>query len=281
MACGEVGGTLAMEVCEPCPPADDAGSSEAPPINQAEALKKQHARKWESRLVKQKTLLGEILVRKWVSDSEPQVTIKLSDTATHICPFQDCGKAFSDAAGLRKHMHTHGEKQYVCQVEGCGKRFLDSSKLKRHSLTHTGERPYQCPFEGCGARLARHNRLLPVCVRARACLPATSPARPPTRPSLRHSPPLPALPPSFLPALPPFPVPRAFHWSTPVHTSRPCPLPSLYARSTLLSRMQASASLSTSTSARTCARTRANVRTSALTKTAASALRKSTISRRT
>ena len=54
-------------------------------------------------VMKQKTLLGEILVRKWVSDSEPQVTIKLSDTATHICPFQDCGKAFSDAAGLRKH----------------------------------------------------------------------------------------------------------------------------------------------------------------------------------
>ena len=71
-----------------------------------------------------------------------------------FCPLEGCGKAFSDAASLRKHMHTHGEKQYVCQVEGCGKRFLDSSKLKRHSLTHTGERPYLCPFEGCGKRFS-------------------------------------------------------------------------------------------------------------------------------
>ena len=30
--------------------------------------------------------------------------------AAHICSFHDCGKAFPDAASLRKHMHT-------CQVE--------------------------------------------------------------------------------------------------------------------------------------------------------------------
>ena len=71
-----------------------------------------------------------------------------------FCPLEGCGKAFSDAVSLRKHMYTHDEKQYVCQVEGCGKRFLDSSKLKRHSLTHTGERPYLCPFEGCGKRFS-------------------------------------------------------------------------------------------------------------------------------
>ena len=73
---------------------------------------------------------------------------------TQFCPLEGCGKACADAASLRKHMHTHGEKQYVCQVEGCGKRFLDSSKLKRHSLKHTGERPYECPFEGCGKRFS-------------------------------------------------------------------------------------------------------------------------------
>jgi len=71
-----------------------------------------------------------------------------------FCPREGCGKAFVDAALLRRHMHTHGEKPYVCQVEGCGKRFLDSSKLKRHSLKHTGERPYLCPFEGCGKRFS-------------------------------------------------------------------------------------------------------------------------------
>jgi len=77
-----------------------------------------------------------------------------SEMQTRICSFHDCGKAFPDAASLRRHMHTHDERQHVCQVEGCGKRFLDSSKLKRHSLTHTGERPYLCPFEGCGKRFS-------------------------------------------------------------------------------------------------------------------------------
>ena len=72
----------------------------------------------------------------------------------NLCPLQGCGKAFADAASLRKHMHTHGKKPIVCQVEGCGKLFLDSSKLKRHSLKHTGERPYECPFEGCGKRFS-------------------------------------------------------------------------------------------------------------------------------
>merc|ERR1711865_492136 len=70
------------------------------------------------------------------------------DEAQAPMPVMDPGQMQAHYA-LRKHMHTHGEKQYVCQVEGCGKRFLDSSKLKRHSLTHTGERPYLCPFEGC------------------------------------------------------------------------------------------------------------------------------------
>ena len=35
----------------------------------------------------------------------------------HLCCFHDCGKAFPDASALRKHMYSHGEKQYICQVE--------------------------------------------------------------------------------------------------------------------------------------------------------------------
>mmetsp|Transcript_75540 Transcript_75540/g.125964 ORF Transcript_75540/g.125964 Transcript_75540/m.125964 type:complete len:256 (-) Transcript_75540:289-1056(-) len=113
-------------------------------------------RRWESRLITQKTLCGMVTIRKWVSDDAPALSAKRSDgeAQTHLCPLEGCGKAFADSGSLRKHMHTHGEKQYVCQVEGCGKRFLDSSKLKRHSLTHTGERPYLCPFEGCGKRFS-------------------------------------------------------------------------------------------------------------------------------
>lgn len=48
------------------------------------------------------------------------------------CHVFDCGKTFTDASSLRKHLMTHGERQYICPVEGCGKRFLDNSKLKRH-----------------------------------------------------------------------------------------------------------------------------------------------------
>ena len=77
------------------------------------------SRHWHYRLVTQKTLSGEIKLRKWVSDEGPQYTARrgASDLQTHLCSFHDCGKAFPDASALRKHMHTHGEKQYICQVE--------------------------------------------------------------------------------------------------------------------------------------------------------------------
>eukprot|EP00826_Nyctotherus_ovalis_P039757 TRINITY_DN3842_c0_g1_i20.p1 TRINITY_DN3842_c0_g1~~TRINITY_DN3842_c0_g1_i20.p1 ORF type:complete len:389 (+),score=121.49 TRINITY_DN3842_c0_g1_i20:155-1168(+) len=65
-----------------------------------------------------------------------------------ICKYPGCNKAFNDTSSLRKHMMTHGERQYLCPMEGCGKKFLDNSKLKRHMLVHTGEKPYRC--EMCG-----------------------------------------------------------------------------------------------------------------------------------
>jgi len=137
------------------PPANDDDSS-CVKISSRLALTHLRPRKWEARIVTVKTLTGSIQVRKWVSANPP--TLKelyaASDMQTFMCPLEGCGKAFPDTASLRKHMHTHGEKQYICQVAGCGKRFLDSSKLKRHSLTHTGERPYLCPFEGCGKRFS-------------------------------------------------------------------------------------------------------------------------------
>ena len=76
-------------------------------------------RNWHYRLVMQKTLTGEIALRKWVTDQSPQYVARrgVSELQSHLCSFHDCGKAFPDASALRKHMHTHGEKQYVCQVE--------------------------------------------------------------------------------------------------------------------------------------------------------------------
>eukprot|EP00964_Phaeocystis_antarctica_P092972 scaffold59889_cov63-Phaeocystis_antarctica.AAC.6 len=78
-----------------------------------------HTRNWHYRTIVQKTLTGEITLRKWVTDQSPQYTARrgASELQSHLCSFHDCGKAFPDASALRKHMHTHGEKQYICQVE--------------------------------------------------------------------------------------------------------------------------------------------------------------------
>ena len=46
----------------------------ADPVDAAEEArlnKEKRPRKWECRMVKQKTLCGEMLVRKWVSDEKP------------------------------------------------------------------------------------------------------------------------------------------------------------------------------------------------------------------
>ncbi|XP_051482358.1 myoneurin isoform X2 [Apus apus] len=54
-----------------------------------------------------------------------------------------CGKVFSEASSLRRHMRIHkGVKPYVCQL--CGKAFTQCNQLKTHVRTHTGEKPYIC-----------------------------------------------------------------------------------------------------------------------------------------
>ncbi|KAG0623332.1 hypothetical protein M758_3G166100 [Ceratodon purpureus] len=120
-------------------------------------------RKWVKRWMPQDTILnsGKLMLQKWVT--EDMVTQFSGVAAPHaeeqeveeneilyLCTFEGCGKGFPDAGSLRKHAHTHGEKQFICHYEGCGKRFVDSSKLKRHFLIHTGEKHFVCPFEGCG-----------------------------------------------------------------------------------------------------------------------------------
>ncbi|XP_078266296.1 myoneurin-like isoform X2 [Rhinoraja longicauda] len=73
-----------------------------------------------------------------------------------------CGKVFSEASSLRRHMRIHkGLKPYVCQL--CAKAFTQSNQLKTHVRTHTGEKPYQCDM--CDKSFAQkcqlvfHNRM--------------------------------------------------------------------------------------------------------------------------
>ena len=96
-----------------------ARSADTPQDEGEEGNDVPYTRNWHYRLVMQKTLTGEIALRKWVTDQSPQYVARrrVSELQSHLCSFHDCGKAFPDASALRKHMHTHGEKQYVCQVE--------------------------------------------------------------------------------------------------------------------------------------------------------------------
>ncbi|VDK41400.1 unnamed protein product [Taenia asiatica] len=56
----------------------------------------------------------------------------------HICPHENCGKAYSKLNKLREHVRSHtGERPFVCEQEGCGASFSRPYGLKRHQLTHT------------------------------------------------------------------------------------------------------------------------------------------------
>ena len=67
----------------PCPEVGEAAEKPAKVV-------RNRPRKWEARLVKQKTLTGEILVRKWVTDEEPgefgKVTIGEAATVSLYAP---------------------------------------------------------------------------------------------------------------------------------------------------------------------------------------------------
>uniref|UniRef100_A0A8C5KT26 Myoneurin n=1 Tax=Jaculus jaculus TaxID=51337 RepID=A0A8C5KT26_JACJA len=73
-----------------------------------------------------------------------------------------CGKVFSEASSLRRHMRIHkGVKPYVCHL--CGKAFTQCNQLKTHVRTHKGERPYKCELCDKGfaqkCQLVFHSRM--------------------------------------------------------------------------------------------------------------------------
>lgn len=69
-----------------------------------------------------------------LESSEEDLDQKYSK-AKPVC--NTCGKVFSEASSLRRHMRIHkGVKPYVCHL--CGKAFTQCNQLKTHVRTHTG-----------------------------------------------------------------------------------------------------------------------------------------------
>ena len=59
----------------------------------------------------------------------------------HVCPHENCGKAYSKLNKLREHVRSHtGERPYVCTKEGCTSAFSRPYGLKRHLMTHATAR---------------------------------------------------------------------------------------------------------------------------------------------
>jgi len=69
----------------------------------------------------------------------------------------ECGNAFVDSCGLKKHVRIHtGERPYCCSV--CQKTFSTSSTFVAHKRIHSGERPYKC--ENCDKMFITKSHLL-------------------------------------------------------------------------------------------------------------------------
>ncbi|WEW58265.1 hypothetical protein PRK78_003733 [Emydomyces testavorans] len=97
-----------------------------------------------------------------ITPFSPAASLKYpSDLKTHLCPYENCTKAFNRPARLAEHIRSHtNERIFRCEQDGCDKTFLRASHLKHHvKSAHTVVRDYICDREGCGKTFVTGSRL--------------------------------------------------------------------------------------------------------------------------
>ena len=68
-----------------------------------------------------------------------------------------CNKIFRKESLLSSHVKIHHEGKRNHKCDSCGKSFTQAGDLKRHMLTHEGQRNYKCDY--CGKSFTRSGNL--------------------------------------------------------------------------------------------------------------------------
>ncbi|KAI8066263.1 uncharacterized protein B0P05DRAFT_553620 [Gilbertella persicaria] len=85
---------------------------------------------------------------------------KSPQTRPYICPYAECGKAFTQYGNLRTHSRKHtGERPYHCTYDGCDKAFTQLGNLKTHEKIHWPVKPFVCTYPNCGKGFTQRGNL--------------------------------------------------------------------------------------------------------------------------